>query len=392
MRISNGLIHPPPLLCYKRPALNNLRATVSAAFFSSRYLSRPCMTQLSMNPHNRQWLLKKRPMGMVSRSDFECREAPMPVAALDSGEILVKILCISFDPAMRGWMDDVPSYLPPVALGDVMRAPTVAQVIRSQNPHYPVGSLVQGLFGWQEYAIGSPTAPMPPTPIPDGTPITMPLSIFGGTSLTAYFGLLDIGKPQTGDTVVVSGAAGATGSVVGQIAKIKGCRVIGIAGGNDKCVWLKNECNFDEVIDYKHEDVAARLAQLCPTGINVFYDNVGGDILQAAIEHIADFGRIVLCGSISGYNDARPKPGPNNMFHLIARRVRMQGFIMIDYIDRIPEAINDLVTWVFEGKIHYREDIQQGFDNIPDTFFRLFKGQNQGKQLLQLAEPDSGLK
>jgi len=345
------------------------------------------MTQL-----NRQWLLKKRPVGMVSRDDFEYREAPMPVPVLDKGEILVKILCISFDPAMRGWMDDVPSYLPPVTLGDVMRAPTVAQVIQSQNPQYPVGSLVQGLYGWQEYAIAYPTAQMQPTPIPEGTPVTMPLSIFGGTSLTAYFGLLDVGKPVPGDTVVVSGAAGATGSVAGQIAKIKGCRVIGIAGGKEKCTWLTDECGFDAVIDYKHEDVTARLAQLCPAGINVFYDNVGGEILQAAIENIADFGRIVLCGSISGYNDATPKPGPSNMFHLITRRVRMQGFIVIDYLPRMQDAITDLVTWVFDGKIRYCDDVQQGFDNIPATLFRLFKGENIGKQLLQLAEPDPGLK
>lgn len=345
-----------------------------------------------MTQSNHQWLLKKRPVGMVSRADFELRESTMPVPALDNGEILVKVLYISFDPAMRGWMDDAPSYLPPVAIGEVMRAPTVAQVIQSKNPKYPVGSLVQGLFGWQEYAIGSPTALMPPTPVPDGTPPTMPLSIFGGTSLTAYFGLLDVGKPQPGETVVVSGAAGATGSVVGQIAKIKGCCVVGIAGGKDKCDWLRNECGFDEVIDYKHENVEQRLAQLCPQGINVFYDNVGGDILQAAIEHIADFGRIVLCGSISGYNDVTPQPGPNNMFHLITRRVRMQGFIMIDYLDRIQEAVADLATWVFDGRIHYREDIREGFDNIPDTFFRLFKGQNHGKQLLRLAEPDPQLR
>jgi len=345
------------------------------------------MTQL-----NRQWLLKKRPRGMVSRDDFELREAPMPTPALDQGEILVKTLCISFDPAMRGWMDDAPSYLPPVQLGEVMRAPTVAQVILSQNPQYPVGSLVQGFYGWQEYTIANSSTQMPPRLIPDGTPVTMPLSAFGGTSITAYFGLLDIGKPVPGDTVVISGAAGATGSVAGQIAKIKGCRVIGIAGGKEKCAWLMNECGFDAVIDYKQEDVAARLSQLCPTGINVFYDNVGGDILQAAIENIADFGRIVLCGSISGYNDATPKPGPSNMFHLIARRVRMQGFIVIDYLPRAQEAISDLATWVFDGKIRCREDVQRGFDNIPDTLLRLFKGENVGKQLLQLAEPDPTLK
>ena len=338
---------------------------------------------------NRQWLLKRRPHGMVTRDDFEYREAPLPVPALARGEVLVRVLYLSFDPAMRGWMDDVPSYLPPVELGAVMRAPTVAQVIESTNPQFPPGSLVSGMFGWQEYAIGDPAAAIPPTPIPEGTPPTMPLSIFGGTSLTAYFGLLDIGRPQPGDTVVISGAAGATGSVAGQIARIKGCRVVGIAGGSDKCQWLRETCGFDEVIDYKRENVSARLKLLCPNGINVFYDNVGGDILEAAIDNIADFGRIVLCGSISNYNDAEPRPGPKNMFNLIARRVRMQGFIVIDYLDRMQEAVNDLVTWVFDGRIHYREDIQEGFDNIPSTFMRLFQGTNNGKQLLRLADPQT---
>lgn len=342
------------------------------------------MTQL-----NRQWLLKRRPKGAVTRDDFEYREAPMPKPNLAIGEILMKNLYLSFDPAMRGWMDDVPGYLPPVALGAVMSAAAVARVIESDNPVYPVGSLVQGLFGWQEYCVGDPNSTMPPVALPEGAPPTMALSILGGTSITAYFGLLDVGAPQAGETIVVSGAAGATGSVVGQIAKIKGCRVIGIAGSRPKCDWLLSECGFDAVIDYKEEDVGSRLKELCPQGIDVFFDNVGGSILETAISNMAEHGRIVLCGSISGYNDAFPEHGPNNMHTLIVRRIRMQGFIMIDYLPRMHEAMTDLIAWVGAGKIKYREDIQEGFENIPATFFRLFAGQNNGKQLLRLADAAS---
>jgi NADPH-dependent curcumin reductase CurA len=306
---------------------------------------------------------------------------------LNQGEILVRNLYLSFDPAMRGWMDDEPSYLPPVALNEPMRASAVSQVIRSESPEFPEGSFVQGFFGWQDYALAGPDSLIPPMPLPEGTPLTMPLSIFGGTSLTAYFGLLNVGRPEKNDTVVVSGAAGATGSVVCQIAKIKGCRVIGIAGGEEKCDWLLSECGVDDVVDYKNNTVSARLGELCPDGINVFYDNVGGDILEAAIDHIAEQGRIVLCGQISSYNDADPKPGPRNLKNIITRRVRMEGFIMIDYLDRIEEAMNDLVTWVMDGKIKYREDIQEGFENIPRTFLRLFEGKNQGKQLLKISNP-----
>jgi len=336
---------------------------------------------------NRQWLLKRRPDGMVLEEDFEYIESAIPEPNLNQGEILVRNLYLSFDPAMRGWMDDEPSYLPPVELNEPMRASAVAQVIRSESPEFPEGSFVQGFFGWQDYALAGPDSLIPPMPLPEGTPLTMPLSIFGGTSLTAYFGLLDVGKPEENDTVVVSGAAGATGAVVCQIAKIKGCRVIGIAGGREKCDWLLSECGVDDVVDYKNNAVSARLGELCPDGINVFYDNVGGDILEAAIDHIAERGRIVLCGQISSYNDVDPKPGPRNLKNIITRRVRMEGFIMIDYIDRIEEAMNDLVAWVMDGKIKYREDIQEGFENIPRTFLRLFEGKNQGKQLLKISDP-----
>jgi NADPH-dependent curcumin reductase CurA len=335
---------------------------------------------------NRQWLLCRRPSGMVTEADFEYREVPVPEADLAAGEILVRNLYLGFDPAMRGWMNDERSYIPPVPLGEPMRAVGVAKVVASENPAYPEGSLVQGMYGWQDYAVARQDDMVPPVPLPDGTPPTMPLSILGMTSLTAYFGLLDVGEPKSGETVLVSGAAGATGSVVAQIAKIKGCRVIGIAGGEEKCQWLLETCGLDGVIDYRNENLTERIATLCPDGVDVFFDNVGGDTLEAGIEHIADFGRIVLCGAISGYNDDEPQPGPRNLMYLVARRVKMQGFIVMDYLDRMDEAMHDLLTWVGEDKLAWREDIQEGFENIPATLLRLYDGRNQGKQILKLAE------
>ncbi|MBS0323198.1 MAG: NADP-dependent oxidoreductase [Proteobacteria bacterium] len=336
---------------------------------------------------NRQWLLARRPAGMVGTADFACRESPLPVPDLAAGEILVKTLMLSFEPAMRGWMDDKPSYMPPVVLGEPMRAAGIGQVVQSANPAFPVGSLAMGFLNWQEYAVANRAGEMPPMPVPAGTPLTLPLGAFGGASLTAYFGLLEVGRPKAGETVVVSGAAGAVGSVVAQIARIQGCRVIGIAGGAEKCAWLRDTCGLDGVIDYKHEDVAARLAEICPMGIDVFFDNVGGDILEAAIEQIADHSRIVLCGAIATYNDAQARPGPRNLMNLVTRRVRMEGFVMVDYVHRIAEAQPRLAEWVTAGRIRCREDVQEGFENIPATFLRLFSGANQGKQLLKLADP-----
>lgn len=336
---------------------------------------------------NRQWLLQERPTGMVGPEHFELVESPMPEPDLAAGQVLLKTLMLSFDPAMRGWMMDVRSYLPPVDIGEPMRASGVAQVVQSENPDLPVGTLVQGLVNWQEYAVGDPAGMIPPSPLPAGTPPNIALSVFGTTSLTAYFGLLDVGRPQPGDTVLVSGAAGATGSVVAQIARLKGCRVVGIAGGPEKCQWLLDACKVDGVIDYKNESLETRIAALCPDGVNVFFDNVGGDTLEAAIGHMADFGRLALCGAISGYNDETPRPGPNNLMLLVARRLRMEGFIVLDYLGRSAEAIEALTEWVEAGEIAWREDVQEGFENIPATLQRLFRGENTGKQLLKLADP-----
>jgi NADPH-dependent curcumin reductase CurA len=338
-----------------------------------------------MTRTNRQWLLRSRPVGMVKESDFELRESAVPAAK--DGEALVRVLYVSFDPAMRGWMEDRPSYIPPVGLGEVMRAGAVGQVVESKSPQYKAGDLVQGMFGWQEYALAARGGIGAATVLPKGTPLTWPLGVCGITGLTAYFGLLDLGKPKPGETVVVSGAAGATGSVAGQIARIEGCRAIGIAGGAEKCRWLVEQAHFDAAIDYKREDVAQRLRELCPKGIDVYFDNVGGEILDAALANLAQRARIALCGGISGYNEASPPPGPRNLMNLVITRSRMEGFIVIDYLARFAEATAKLTQWVKEGKIAHAEDVQHGIENAPKTFLRLFQGKNLGKQLLKLADP-----
>lgn len=334
---------------------------------------------------NRQWLLAARPQGMVKESDFQYHEAPLP--DLEDGQFLVRSCYIAFEPAMRGWMDDRPSYIPPIQIGEVMRAVTTGQVIASKHPGYQPGDCVQGGFGWQEYAVTTGKGGlMPASKIPAGASLTAPLGVLGITGLTAYFGVLDIGQPKGGETCVVSGAAGATGSIAGQIAKIKGCRVIGIAGGPDKCAWLTNEAHFDAAIDYKSDDVAARLRELCPDGIHIFFDNVGGEILDAVLAQIAMKARIVLCGGISRYNDEELQPGPTNYFNLILQRARMEGFILVDYYPRFAEGVQELSGWLDSGQLVHQEDIQDGFANAPRTFLRLFEGKNLGKQLLKIAD------
>jgi len=322
---------------------------------------------------------------MVSESDFEWRESPVPEPG--EGELLVRTLYLSFDPAMRGWMEDRASYIPPVAIGEPMRAGAVAQVVRSRHPDFTEGEVVQSTTGWQDYAVVRPVGPLPLAKVPADVPLTWPLGVLGITGLTAYFGLLDLGHPAEGETVVVSGAAGATGSVAGQIAKIVGARVIGIAGGPAKCGWLTQEAHFDAAIDYKSEDVAARLRALCPDGVDVYFDNVGGAILDAVLGQIAQRARVVLCGGISGYNEKEPPPGPRNLMNLVIRRARMEGFIVLDYLPRFGEGLTALARWLGEGRIAHREDIQEGLENAPRTLLRLFRGENLGKQLLEVAKP-----
>jgi NADPH-dependent curcumin reductase len=337
---------------------------------------------------NRQWRLANRPKGMVQEADFAYHEATVPKP--QEGQFLVRNLYIAFEPAMRGWMMDRQSYIAPIQIGDVMRAVCVGQVVASRHPDFQPGDFVRGTFGWQDYMATSGDGMLPATKLAPGMPLTMPLSVLGITGLTAYFGLLDIGRPQAGDTVVVSGAAGATGSIVGQLAKIHGCRVIGIAGGPEKCAWLTGEAGFDATIDYKAEDVQRRLRELCPAGINIFFDNVGGDILDAALAVLAMKARIVLCGGISRYNEDTVPPGPKNYFNLVLQRGRMEGFIVLDFASRFAEAERALARWVTAGSLTYKEDIQEGFANAPHTFLRLFAGKNFGKQLLKIADPPLG--
>ena len=330
---------------------------------------------------NRQWRLAKRPEGMVSEVNFEFAEEP--VGEIAEGEYLIRNHYLAFEPAMRGWMEDRPSYIPPVQIGEVMRGATTGEIIESKNPDFPVGAFVQGLLGWQEYAIGGRGLSQGSL-IPKGTPPTWPLGVLGITGLTAYFGLLELGRPQPGETVLVSGAAGATGSVAAQIAKLKGCRVVGIAGGAAKCAWLSGEMGLDAAIDYKSEDVNARIREICPDGLNVYFDNVGGAILDAALANLAQQARVVMCGGISGYNEKEPPPGPRNLMNLIITRSRMQGFLVMDYASRFGEAISELSQWVAEGEVVHKEDVQEGIENAPRTFQRLFLGENTGKQLLKL--------
>ena len=350
----------------------------------------PLMCALNLLEHfmntNRQWLLAKRPHGMVGEENFEYAETPIPEAG--DGEVVVRNLFLSFDPTQRGWMEDRESYLPPVGLGEPMRAGSIGQVSASNHPDFAVGDMVQTTGGWQDFVVVAPDqAIMGLNKIPEGVPPEMMLSVLGVTGLTAYFGLLDLGEPKEGETVLVSGAAGATGSVAGQIAKLKGCRVVGIAGGPEKCAWLKDEAGFDDVIDYKNEDVNARIGETCPNKVDVFFDNVGGDILEAALNHINMRARVVLCGGISSYNATEPQPGPTNLMNLVVMRGRMEGFIVIDYMHRAQEAVQELLGWISSEQLNYQVDLQEGFENIPNTLNRLFTGKNIGKQLLKIADP-----
>jgi NADPH-dependent curcumin reductase CurA len=329
---------------------------------------------------NRQFKLARRPVGMVQRSDFEYTQSP--VAQPGDGEALVKILYISLDPAMRGWMNEGKSYIPPVGIGEVMRAGAVGRVIASNDPKIAVGDHVVGTLGVQEYAVakGKQLTRVDPRV----APLPVYLGTLGMPGMTAYFGLLEVGKPKAGDTVVVSGAAGAVGQVVGQIAKIKGCRVVGIAGGQDKCDYLRS-IGFDAAIDYKHEDVQAALKQHCPQGVDVYFDNVGGEILEAVLARLAMHARIVICGAISQYNEAKMQ-GPSNYMMLLVTRSSMTGMVVFDYAGRYAEAAREMAGWMASGQLKTREDIVAGLETFPDTLLKLFKGENTGKLVLKVAD------
>jgi NADPH-dependent curcumin reductase len=330
---------------------------------------------------NRQWRLAARPVGRLKESDFQFTQEPVP--ALGEGEILVRNLYISLDPTNRGWTNETATYLPPIRLGDVMRGGATGIVEQSRNPNFSEGTYVQGLLGWQDYAIsdGSSLTVLPNNP---AIPLTAYMGLFGHIGLTAYYGLLDIGKPQAGETLVVSAAAGAVGSLVGQIGKIKGCRVVGIAGSDEKCKWITDELGFDAAINYKGESVLEGLKRDCPDGIDIDFENVGGKILDAVLSLINLRARIALCGLISQYNATEPVPGPYNFANILIRRARVEGFIVMDYMNRAQEAVADLGKWLVEGKIKYRIDEVEGLEHAPAALNRLFDGENIGKLLVKL--------
>jgi hypothetical protein len=332
---------------------------------------------------NRQVLLAAHPVGMMDESNFELVEGPVPEPG--DGEALLRTRYLSLDPAIRGWMNGLDTYVPGIKVGDVMRAGAIAEVVESRSPELPVGELVLGMLGWSDYTVVRPGVDLV-RPIPRMEPITAFLSVYGVTGLTAYFGVLDVAPPKAGETFVVSGAAGAVGSVAGQIAKIQGCRVVGIAGGPVKCAWLTDELGFDAWIDYKAEDVATRLRKTCPDGIDVYFDNVGGEILDAVLGQINQGARIALCGAISQYNDAEPQPGPRNLSNLVPQRGRMEGFIVLDYLDRFLEAIVQLGQWVEEGRIKYAEDVVDGLEHAPRAMRKLFTGENTGKLIVKVSD------
>jgi NADPH-dependent curcumin reductase CurA len=335
-----------------------------------------------MSAINHQFRLAARPVGLPKRSDFNYTEEP--VRDPGAGEILVKILYVSLDPAMRGWMNEGKSYIPPVGIGEVMRAGAVGKVIASQSPGFSVGDHVVGMFGMQEYALSDGKG------LTKVDPRLAPLPVYLGTlgmpGMTAYFGLLEVGALKAGDTVVVSGAGGAVGMPVGQIAKIKGARAVGLAGSPEKCDYVVKELGFDACINYKTEDVKAALRQHCPNGINVYFDNVGGEILDAALAQLARGARVVICGAISQYNSTSGVKGPQNYLSLLVNSARMEGFVVFNYAARYGEAMREMAGWRAAGKLKSREDVVAGLETFPETLLKLFTGENFGKLVIKVAD------
>ncbi len=329
---------------------------------------------------NRQWLINGNPRGRALEvSDFKQQEVAL--TPLADGEIRVRVEYLSFDPSQKGQMENVSGYASGNELGDIMNASGIGEVVESRHARINVGDKVLGRLGWQEFAVMPAAAAQV---VPNDTFLTARLGPLGGTGLTAYFGLFRIGRPEPGDTVVVSGAAGAVGSIVGQMAKIMGCRTVGIAGGAEKCAWLVEELGYDAAVDYKNERVKSQLRELCPDGIDVFFDNVGGSILNDALACIANHARVVVCGGIARYEQASLPPGPANYFNIVFRQATMQGFLLTAYEKEFAHAQQRIMRWIDGGQVVFKEDVQHGFENIPATLLRLFSGANFGKQLLKL--------
>jgi len=333
-----------------------------------------------MTNSNRQWLINGRPVGRpLADDDFKFVETPVvePV----EGEVLVRNLYLAFDPALKGHMENISNYVAPTQIGEVMRGSGIGEVVASKAPGFEVGDKVMGPLRWQTYAT---IAAKDLLKIVDDDLLTANLGVLGTTGMTALFGLFKIGKPFVGDTMVVTGAAGATGSVVGQLGKIAGCRVIGVAGGVEKCAWLVDELGFDAAVDYKAGDLRAQVKAAAPDGIDVLWDNVGGRVFNDVLGEIAMHARVVTCGNISRHEPGATPSGPANYFNLIFRRARMEGFIVSDWADEFAWARARLARLIREGRLHYKEDVQQGIENAPATLKRLFEGRNFGKQLLKL--------
>jgi NADPH-dependent curcumin reductase CurA len=335
-----------------------------------------------MSESNRRFLLRSRPQGRITPDTFELVTEPVP--EIGDGEALVRTQWISLDPTNRAWIGETPTYLPPVGIGEVMRAVGLGQVTASKHPGYQEGQLVQGLIGWQDWAVASDAAPLLPVPEVPGVSGSLYLGALGMTGLTAWVGLTEIGRPQPGETLVVSAAAGAVGSVVAQMAKIKGARVLGIAGGAEKCQLLTERLGVDAAVDHRAPDWHDQLVAGTPDGIDVDFENVGGDIMDAIFARLNLRARVVLCGLISGYNDAEPPPGPRTFSNLLVQRARLEGFIVLDHLDRISEAVTELAGWIQEGKLTPLETVVEGFEQLPTAINMLFDGANTGKLVVRV--------
>jgi NADPH-dependent curcumin reductase CurA len=334
-----------------------------------------------MTSVNAQYRLAARPVGLPKASDWEYVEEPAPEP--EDGQFRVQVEYLSLDPAMRSWMNAGRSYVPAVEIGEIMRAAGIGRVVDSRHPKYQIGEQVYGVFGVQRYAVsdGKGVTRVDTTLAP--APVY--LGVLGVSGLTAYFGLLDVGRAEAGQTVVVSGAAGSVGSVVGQIARIKGCRAIGIAGGPDKCRWLVDELGFDAGIDYKAGDLRSQLRDQAPDGVDVFFDNVGGEVLEEVLRRLARGARVVISGAVSQYNATEPPKGPANYMQLLVHRASMTGFVIFDYAERFPEASAQLAEWLQAGELRSHEDLVEGeIKDFPEVLQRLFRGENTGKLILAL--------
>lgn len=332
---------------------------------------------------NRQYFLASRPSGLPTTEHVQCRDVALP--ALAPGEVRLRNLYISLDPAIRGWMGDEPNYIEPIAIGDPVRCSVIGRVVESANDAFSVGDVAMTMGGWEAYTTvaGETLNPLDESA---GIPLSYFLGVLGPTGLTAYFGMLDVGAPRKGETVLVSAAAGAVGSVAGQVARMQGCRVVGMAGTDEKCAWLTGELGFDAAINYKTcGDYQQAISSACPDGVDVYFDNVGGEILDAALLCLNKYARVAVCGWISSYN-SKQVPHLKNLWQLVAESVTVRGFVVLDYLERFPEGIGQLAEWVMTGELKFREELVDGLDEVLPTFLRLFDGSNEGKLVIRIPE------